>query len=329
MHSSAPRRPSRLGLYLPFGILAIVCLLWSGFWFYASAKTGELMDDAFAREAKAGRDWTCPGRSVSGFPFRIELICDAPTFVSRVEGRAGEGRLGRLLVQARAIDPTRAIATLTGPLVVKTVNAAAELNWNDAKMSLATDTAVINDFSLDVQGLTASVTNGSSQPVLGGAHRVSVAIGQDGPQAPTAADYKIALKVDGLTLAQLDTATANAQPLNLEIQALAAKVPRLPNRDWRVSAEEWRSGNGTLKVILFDLVKGPMRLGLSGDLGIDAAHYPTGRLEASFQGLDAVAGQLGAKSLAGLVRSGRLPMLLSSGKLFVGPLPLANLTPLY
>lgn len=329
MQSSAPTRPSRLGLYIPFGILATICLIWSGFWFYAASKTGEVMDDAFAREARAGRDWTCPNRSVSGFPFRIEVTCATPTFTSRVEGRPGEGRLGALLVQARAIDPTRAIATLTGPLVLKNGVGSAEINWKDAKTSLSTDTVVLNEFSLDIQDLTASLTPDAGQAMLGGAHRVNVAIAQDGQRSAAAANYKIALKIDGLTLSQLDAASGNSQPLNLELQALAANVPLVPKRDWRVSAEEWRAANGSFKVIFFDLVKGPMRLGLSGDLGLDAGHYPTGRLDATFQGLDAIAGQFGAKSLAGLIRSGKLPMLLTNGKIYVGPLPLLTLTPIY
>ena len=332
-HPMRSRPPSRLGLYLPFSILLLICLVWSGFWFYAAAKTGEVLDQAFEREAKAGRDWTCPDRSVTGFPFRIQLSCSTPTFVSRADGRtaegAVEGSLAGLQVQARAIEPTRAIATLNGPLSLKTPQGSATLNWKSAQTSVAADTSSLNEFLVDIQELTISLVNGGQAPVIGGLHRLNVNIFQDGAKTDTTADFKIATKIDGLTFTPLDAASGNAQPLTLEFQALASKVPRVPQREWQAALEAWRRGGGGLRISLLDIGKGALHLGLNGDLALDDSHRPTGRLEASFQGLDGIAAQFGARSVAGFVKSGKLPMILTNGKIFVGPVPLAPLLPLY
>ena len=322
-------RPSRLGLYLPFTLLAIVCILWSGFWFYAASKTGEVIDAAFAREAKAGRDWTCPNRSVSGFPFRIEVTCEAPTFLSRVEGNDGSGSLARLGVQARAIDPTRAIATLTGPLTFKSAAGSADLNWTDAKTSVATDTKSLSEFSIDIQGLTVSLTQGTLAPIIGGAHRVSMTLAQDGTPTPSGADYRFVSKIDGLTFGPLDAATGNSQPLDLEIQTVGTKIPLAPPRNPALFAEEWRLAGGALRIVLFDLKKGPMRISLTGNAGIDETHRPTGKFDATFQGTDTLAAQFLGRNIAGFVKGGHLPLLLTAGKLYIGPIPVMNLQPLY
>ena len=323
-------RPSRLGLYLPFTLLALVCIAWSGFWFFAASKTGEVIDAAFIREARAGRDWTCPNRSVSGFPFRIEVTCDAPTFLSRIEGNAGSGRLARVRIQARAIDPTRAIATLTGPLTYSNSAGGAELNWTDAKTSLATDTKTLSEFAFDIQGLTISLTQGSQAPLIGGAHRVSMTLAQDGAIAtPSGADYKFVSKIDGLTFGPLDAATGNSQPLNLEVQAIGTKIPLVQPRSAALFAEDWRLAGGALRIVLFDLGKGPMHIGFTGDAGIDETHRPTGKFDATFQGIDALASQFLGRGLAGFIKGGHLPMLLTGGKLYVGPIAVINLQPLY
>ena len=324
-----PSRPSRLGLYLPFLLLVAVVLVWSGFWFYAASKTGEVMDQAFEREARAGRDWTCPGRSVSGFPFRIEVNCLKPTFISRMAGREGQGSLQALVVQARAIEPTRIIGTLTGPMLLKLGDLDVEANWTEARTSLATDPSPLSEFELEVRNLTVSLVGAGQPAQVAGAERLNLSAVRDGPAASSTADYKVAARVNGFTLAALDALAGNSQPLTLELQALLTRLPRVPQRDWRLGAEDWRAAGGLVKIILFDVAKGPMHLTLAGSLGLDDGHRPSGTLEASFQGLDTIAAKLGARSLAGFVRSGKLPLIASNGRIYVGPLPLATLTPLY
>ena len=170
---------------------------------------------------------------------------------------------------------------------------------------------------------------GGEQPLLGGVHRFTLALVQDGPKSEKTADYKIGSKIEGFTFAPLDAASGNSSPLNLELQGIIAKAPLVPQKDWRNAVEDWRQAGGALKIILFDLVKGPMHLGLKGDVGLDESHRTNGKLEAAFQGLDTIAAQFGARNLAGFVKSGKLPMLMTNGKLYIGPLPVLNLAPVY
>ncbi len=319
----------RWGLYLPFGALVLICLAWSGFWYYASSRTNSVMDAALVKEARLGRDWTCPGRTVSGFPFRIEVKCDAPSFVSRMEGRDGSGSLAGLRVEARAVDPTRAIATLVGPLMIKTPMMTIEVNWNDAKTLLTAGSATLRDFSLDIQGATLSLVQANQAPVLGGAKRVNLNIAQEGDVIDGAAQFKLLARIDGLTFAPLDALTGNSQPLQIEWQMIASKVPVMIQPDWRLMLDAWRQSGGTAKLVLLDLSKSPARLQGMGDLALDDARRPTGKLEVSFQGLDKLSGRLGLGAVGGMIKNGKLPLILAKGKAYLGPIPFAELLPLY
>ena len=76
---SSSRRGFRWGLYLPLILLALVVVGWSAFWFVARSLVGQGIDQAMA-EARARDDvWTCAERSISGYPFRIEVRCQDVT----------------------------------------------------------------------------------------------------------------------------------------------------------------------------------------------------------------------------------------------------------
>src|SRR4051794_682785 len=72
--AALPRR-SRFWLFAPFAMLALLVLGWSIAWFVIRERTGAGIDAWMAQEATHGRVWDCPGRSVGGFPFRIEVSC--------------------------------------------------------------------------------------------------------------------------------------------------------------------------------------------------------------------------------------------------------------
>jgi len=327
--AKSSKNPNRWGLYLPFAALFLLCAVWSGFWYYTAGRIGDVMDEAFAREAKAGRDWSCPNRRLAGFPFRILLTCDAPRFVSHMQGRAGEGSLSGLAMEARAIDPTRAIAILTGPLTVEANGGTIIANWRDARSSVSTDTKRLNDFSLDIQGLTISASLPGQAPLEAKAERVNLNFAMEGLDKAGLGQFKLAAKLEALSFAALDAMSGSADPVNLELQAVGSKVPPGIGPDWRLNLEAWRQAGGNLKIILFDLHKGATQLQLSGDVSLDDNHRPNGRLQASFQNLDRLIAQLGAGPMASMVRSGKLPMLLTDGRLFIGPVPLVKLPPLY
>ena len=72
------RPPRRWRIVLPLALVAVLALGWSGFWFYAQGRARTALAAWSAREAAAGRVVSCANQDFGGFPFRLELSCGAP-----------------------------------------------------------------------------------------------------------------------------------------------------------------------------------------------------------------------------------------------------------
>ncbi len=56
-------------------LLVVLAGLWSGAWYYGAGVVERTIEGWKAREAQAGRVYTCATQTISGFPFGIELRC--------------------------------------------------------------------------------------------------------------------------------------------------------------------------------------------------------------------------------------------------------------
>ena len=92
---------------------------WSWFWHYAAGKAEATVDAWRAREAKAGRVYTCGTQTVGGYPFRIEVDCDqAVGAVLRSNQPPVELKTPHILAAVQVYDPTLMISEFTGPLTI-------------------------------------------------------------------------------------------------------------------------------------------------------------------------------------------------------------------
>ena len=330
---------SRLGLYLPFIVLASVAAIWSGIWYYAASKTEVVITETLTREAQSGRQWTCPNRRVSGFPFRIEVNCDAPTFTSKQEGKSGSGTLAGLSVQARVADPTRAIAVLKSPFKLEAENGSITIDWQDARTSLSrtslsSSNNSLGEFSLDISQVNISAKPPNSPPLSGTISRMNINLAQDTDMDKQAASsfsapFKFLAKLDGIAFAPFDTLSGNAHPLNLELQLRATHVPFKPLASREAALEIWRQAGGSVSLALLELNKGTLHLDAKGDLSLDEEHKPAGKIALNFQGLEKIFAQLGAPGLGAFGSSNKLSLNLKNGKVLLGPIPVSNLQALY
>ena len=49
-------------------LLVLVVAGWSTAWLYASSEAGRQVDAWIRKEAAQGRTWTCPNRTIGGYP---------------------------------------------------------------------------------------------------------------------------------------------------------------------------------------------------------------------------------------------------------------------
>jgi hypothetical protein len=114
---STPRH-SRWPLFLPFILVVVLAVLWSGLWLFASAKAETALNGWREREAKAGRIYTCEKQSFGGYPFRVEVRCIVPAaeLISTQPPIALKAR--DLLAAVQVYDPNLVIGELQGPLTI-------------------------------------------------------------------------------------------------------------------------------------------------------------------------------------------------------------------
>ena len=135
----------------------------------------------------------------------------------------------------------------------------------------------------------------------------------------------------------------------LLVQARLRDVPGTRHLSAIELLNAWRDTGGTLSISDLIVKWGPLDLTASGKLSLDAQNRPEGRLDArvtDFKNLvDAMAQEGIVKedeariALAGLVlvsqfqgnRSGDVlvPVIMDKGRIYLGPLAIGNLTPLY
>ncbi len=348
MNVETSAKPRRLWLYIPFILLLLVAVAWSALWFYGRSRIHAEIDNLFAREATVGREWSCPDRSITGFPFRIEGRCSNPSY--RQRGDAGEvinGQLKGLTIigtTAGALAMAHVISEFEGPLVVRSP-LAPELTatWKTARASTRGGVNRLERLSLEVETLAISSAGGGRWAV--GKLEAHLREGTD-PSVTGA--YDLAIRLDNAVIPETDILTNSRDPLTLELDARLLGLKTVDRRNWRATMETWRAGGGTIKVEQLKLAKGAPRLEAKGDLKLDDQRRIEGRLDASFVNAGAILQQFGvglgpaAGGLVGALLGGgragggrdmnlRLPLVFDGGRLAIGPfrIPGVQLKPLF
>lgn len=338
-------RVSRKGLYIPLALLGLVILGWSGVWVFAKGKAGDLMDAWIAREARLGRQWTCPDRAIGGFPFRIDVSCVSPTFVSTQEGRAGQGSLSGLAVTARVADPKQLIAVFSSPLKFAAASGETiELGFGNARTSYRGTPSEIDEVALEIDAPVVTLTVPGMQPQMIKAAKTEFHL-RRAPGTEPATD--LALTSSAIQSELLNAVLAESSPGSIELRTTLTKfAPALP-KDWRETLENWRRNDGEASFERLNLTKGPIVLNLTGKMRLDEQRRPEGEITGTAAGASQLlkvfgidlggggGGLLGAL-LGGGSRAANAPpkalpfnLRMDQGRMFIGPIPGPRLRPLY
>jgi len=102
--TAPPRKPRRLGLYLPYAIAAILVVVWSLVWLWLAAETQRRIDATAAALRSAGWRATWESRHMGGYPFRLDVDF---TGLTLVDPSGWGATLPSLKTEAYAYLPTR------------------------------------------------------------------------------------------------------------------------------------------------------------------------------------------------------------------------------
>lgn len=293
-------------MFLPLGGVILLGLLWTGYWFVASA----IVKDRFAQErsalGKAGLELVCADEGWGGFPFHFEFSCTAPRLTIKDKG---EVKSGTLLLAALAYAPRQVVALLDGPTTLNAVTMSA--------------------MAVKHQRIIAAVTLDDE-----GRASISAEIPSSSVEGRGAAG-KIMLHTRPAASGGTDVALS-AMGLNLEVP----DKPRLAIDQGEVLGT--LLPDQTLKVDRLAFEKARIRYWGSGSVHLDGAGRLAGKIETETNDLDGLLVLLGPylqltddqktalRSVLGLLgNEAKAPLIAQDGVLYLGPFKLTDLRPLY
>lgn len=357
-----PPRPRRWHIFVPTIAIVVLVAIYAVYWSAVSREVRAALED-FRISPQHGLIAGWGDLTVGGFPYRIEARFAAPALSAPTtpeawawKGEAAEvallpHNLRHVIVNLRGKQELRYRDLSTARSSENILHTTAEGAWGSY---VDMPGAPFGRLAVDVENVEARHrrgANGIDDRI--DAKRLQLHL-RPAP-ADTATDthtahYDIAVQGDGISLGL-------AQPvpiLGMDIRRLMAqaRARNLPNVE-RLSAvellERWQAAGGALAISDLIVQWGPLDMMASGELTLDAANRLQGRLDAEiadFEGLLAAMARDGLVrereariALAGLIMVSqfqgsepgrvRLPITMNEGRLYLGPLPVAELLPLY
>jgi hypothetical protein len=286
---SRPSRSARRRNRRYIGMLVLLVALvggWSWFWHYATGRAETAIAGWRAREAIAGRIYTCGSQTIGGYPFRIEVTCSKAAALFRSNQPPVEVKTGEMLIAAQIYDPTLLITEFHGPLGVAEPGKPPflEANWTLGQSSVRGTPAapqrvslVFDDAKVDRLG------NGNRINVLH-AKRIEV---HGRIVEGTVTNHPVIEIVTRLRQAAAPTLhPAAARPLDADITAVLRGLNDFSPKPWPARFREIQAAGGRIDIADARVQQGETIAVGSGSLGLNANGRLDGQLRVTVAGLE-------------------------------------------
>jgi hypothetical protein len=368
-YSFPRRRRRRWLLFAPFAVLVAAAAIWTGFWFYASARAPAEIAAWRMREAAAGRIQDCASQTIGGYPFRIEFRCSGASFELKGSPTLRLA-LPAIATALQVYDPTLLIAEFTGPLDISEPNAqpTAVVSWSLAQASMRGLPSAVGRASLVLDAAAVRNPGAAENESLLTAQRLELH-GRPASGVPAdAPPVELHLRLIGARAERLHPLAA--KPLDAEVAAVLHGLNDIAPKPWPVRFKEWQARDGRIEISKARIVQEDVIAVGSGMLRIGARGGLDGNLQVTVVGIDKVLkmfdiervmseGQIGATlgaldrvlpGLGGIARQSAGPGLVAAlgkrtvledkpavvfpirfvdGAVFLGPFRVAKLAPLF
>ncbi len=335
-----------MGIRKPLFVAALAMLFvavsYMGIWFYARVVALEIIADWVSEQRQAGYRIAHGPPQTGGFPFVVQIRLDAVSIAPAGESwRWGAGALG---LEIRPWNFRRIRLEAFGAQRIM-----AARNGAETRMVLTASEAVAI-VTIAKSGRVTGATLRLREPRLSGdtgdvrAAELWLEAAAPSPSAPTVASFTLSLAAtDWVLPAALNSALGRKiETLRAEIDILGA-IPGGPFGD---AVESWRKAGGRIEVKWLHVTWGAVDFQARGTLALDDEGRPLGALTADIRGFGAALDALQEASVvrektANLAKIGlallarkppgggapvlRLPLTAQAGKLYFGPIKIADL----
>lgn len=295
MPYDSPRRTRR---YVTLVVLvALVLGGWSALWYYAAGQAREVLEGWRAREAKAGRVYTCGSDSIGGYPFRIEVNCEAATALFRAIQPPLEVKTAGILAAVQIYQPNLVISEFTGPATIGDPGRPATFsaNWSLGQASVRGTPAVPERTSVVFDAPVIERLSGASRESVLRANRIEL----HGRIAEgSVADKPVieaALRAEGVSAPSVHPATA--QPLDADITAMLRGLNDFAPKPWAVRFREIQAAGGRIDITRARIQQGMVLAVGSGQLALNPQGRLTGQLRVTIAGVEELLDKIGAQRM--------------------------------
>jgi hypothetical protein len=290
---SAPRKSSRVRLYVAFGLFFLLVVGWTAAWVWARGEVGARMDAGAEALRRAGYEVAWKDRGIGGYPFRLNVtLTDA-----RVRDRSGWAlEAPKLEGQAFMHAPTSwVLAAPDGLTFVRPVGGPVGVSGKLLHASLTHLTNTPPNISFEGVGLTFQPTAGAQPFGLSAAERVEFHLRQAPSEVGDEAGVWLSVKNGKAQLSGLLGRIAGDKPISIEWDGRMSRISAFHGADWPDAVRRWTAAGGEMSVKRAGLTAGDAVIGVnSGTLRVGGDGRVAGVLDVSLRQAPRALNALGA-----------------------------------
>ena len=293
-HSARPRTWRYIALLVLFAALVGG---WSWFWHYSADRAEAAIAGWRAREANAGRLYTCGSQTIGGYPFRIEVNCDKSSALFRSNQPPLEIKTGGVLIAAQIYQPNLLISEFHGPLTIAEPGQAPGIivNWKLFQSSVRGTPSAPERVSLVFdKPVVARMGGAAEQKLLQAAHIELHGRIAEGSAASRPV-IEIALRLDQASAPSLFPAAA--EPVDAEITAVLRGLNDFLPKPWSQRFREMQAAGGRIDISQARVQHGDTIAVGGGSLSLKADGRLEGQLRVTIAGLEPFLKAIGAQEM--------------------------------
>jgi len=259
---------------------------WSYLWYYATGKAEVAIDGWRAREAKAGRIYTCGSQSIGGYPFRIEVTCDKAAAVFRSNQPPVEIKTSSILVAAELYQPTLLISDFYGPLSIADLGHAPNIivNWKLAQSSLRGTPSAPERISLVFDQPVVERINGNNRQSVLKAQHIEVHGRLAGGSVTNKPIIETVLRLRAAAAPELHPAAA--MPIDADITTLLRGLNDFSPKPWSARFRELQAVDGRVDITQARVQQGDTIAVGDGTLSLNTSGRLQGQLRVTVANIE-------------------------------------------
>lgn len=259
---------------------------WSYLWYYATGKAEVAIDRWRAREAKAGRIYTCGSQSIGGYPFRIEVTCDKAAAVFRGNQPPVEIKTSSILVAAQLYQPTLLISDFYGPLTIADLGHAPNIivNWKLAQSSVRGTPSAPERISLVFDQPVVERINGNNRQSVLKAQHIEVHGRLAGGSVTNKPIIETVLRLRAAAAPELHPAAA--MPIDADITTLLRGLNDFSPKPWSARFRELQAVDGRVDITQARVQQGDTIAVGDGTLSLNTSGRLQGQLRVTVANIE-------------------------------------------